>query len=117
MRVQVPPRVQRAEVYASAFLLFKMLLRWLPPRIGIKAHSFMIGLFLFNVTKAKINKNITPHLFKHSYATHLQESGIDMRYIQIMFGHSSIKTTETYAHVSSQNIQAVISPIAEIQLL
>ncbi len=67
--------------------------------------------------KAKINKNITPHTLRHSYATHLLESGIDMRYIQVILGHGSIKTTQIYAHVSSQNIRAVKSPLAEMQLV
>ena len=56
-------------------------------------------------------------MLRHSYATHLPESQIDMRYIQVILGHGSIKTTEIYAQVSSQSIQAVKSPLAEMQLL
>jgi len=66
--------------------------------------------------RANIKRNLTPHMLRHSYATHLLESGIDMRYIQVILGHSSVKTTEIYTHVSNQNIQAVKSPIAQMQL-
>lgn len=66
--------------------------------------------------KARIRKNITPHMLRHSYATHVLESGIDIRYIQAILGHNSIKTTQIYTHVSSKNVLAVKSPAAEMQL-
>lgn len=66
--------------------------------------------------KAGMKKNVTPHTLRHSYATHVLESGIDIRYIQTILGHNSIKTTEIYTHVSTKNILAVKSPIAEMQL-
>ena len=60
--------------------------------------------------KAKINKPVTLHWLRHSYATHLLESGTDLRYIQELLGHSSSKTTEIYTHVSTKSIQNIISP-------
>jgi site-specific recombinase XerD len=66
--------------------------------------------------KAGIRKNVTPHTLRHSYATHVLESGIDIRYIQAILGHNSIKTTEIYTHVSTKNVLAVKSPIAEMKL-
>lgn len=63
-----------------------------------------------SLEKAKIAKPVTLHWLRHSYATHLLESGTDLRYIQELLGHSSSKTTEIYTHVSTKNIQNIISP-------
>lgn len=68
------------------------------------------------VYKSYIKKNVTPHTLRHSYATHLLEKGTDLRYIQVILGHSSVKTTEIYTHVSTKNLQAIKSPIEEMQL-
>jgi integrase/recombinase XerD len=62
------------------------------------------------VEKAKINKPVTLHWLRHSYATHLLENGTDLRYIQEILGHSRSTTTEIYTHVSNKSIQKVISP-------
>jgi integrase/recombinase XerD len=60
--------------------------------------------------KAKITKPVTLHWLRHSYATHLLESGTDLRYIQELLGHSSSRTTEIYTHVSNKELQKIISP-------
>ncbi|MDE0772983.1 MAG: tyrosine-type recombinase/integrase [Salibacteraceae bacterium] len=61
--------------------------------------------------KAKIKVDITPHILRHSFATHLLENGTNIRYIQALLGHSSTKTTEIYTHVATNNIQAIKSPL------
>jgi integrase/recombinase XerD len=60
--------------------------------------------------KAGIRKKVTLHWLRHSYATHLLESGTDLRYIQELLGHKSSRTTEIYTHVSTKNIQDIKSP-------
>ena len=64
--------------------------------------------------KAAISKPVTLHWLRHSYATHLLESGTDLRYIQELLGHNSSKTTEIYTHVSTKNIQQIKSPFDDL---
>lgn len=66
--------------------------------------------------KAGIHKDVGVHSLRHSYATHLHESGLDIRYIQELLGHKSTRTTEIYTHVSRRNLVAVRSPIEDLDV-
>ncbi len=69
------------------------------------------AIFSKCVKKAKLKKHVTFHCLRHSFATHLLEKGVSIRYIQSLLGHSSIKTTERYLKVSKENLAEIESPL------
>lgn len=66
------------------------------------------------VRLAGIKKPATLHWLRHSYATHIHESGVDIHMIQLILGHKSSKTTEIYTHVSTKSIQRIRSPFDDL---
>jgi len=70
-----------------------------------------------SLAKTGIKKKVTLHTLRHSYATHLLESGTDIRYIQELLGHNSPKTTMIYTHVSSKKLSEIQSPFDDLNIL
>ena len=66
--------------------------------------------------RASIKKNVHPHSMRHCFATHLLEQGADLRTIQLLLGHSNLKETTIYLHLSQRHLRATASPLDSLQL-
>lgn len=83
---------------------------------GKYSDSSLRRVFGTALKKAGISKKVTLHSLRHSFATHLLETGVDMRYIQMLLGHSSSKTTEIYTHITHKGWQKIESPLDKLKL-
>src|SRR5690606_22388988 len=78
-------------------------------------HSSPIRHIKEAATKAGVPKKLTTHTFRHSFATHLLESGQDIRTIQELLGHDDVKTTMIYTHVATTGAAGIKSPLDALQ--
>ena len=124
MRIRVDQGKGKKDRYSILSLLNLTLLReyykqkqpqgnWLFPGPKPEKHLGYAAarvVFINAKKKARIRKKATVHTLRHSFATHLLENGTDIRYVQTLLGHASIKTTVRYLHVSNKYIEKIESP-------
>lgn len=113
-------RKDRYAILAEGFLplLNSYLISYKPKRYFIEGQSggryspVSVRAFLHRSCKAaQIKKKVTPHTLRHSYATHLLENGVDIRYIQALLGHAKPETTMIYTHIRSKQLLKIESPL------
>lgn len=93
--------------------------KWLfeGPDGGPYSDSSIQAILRASVKRAGIKKRVTVHTLRHSFATHLLENGVDLRYIQSLLGHSSSTTTEIYTHVTTKGFDQIVSPLDRLNIL
>lgn len=100
--------------------LFPSKKRSIDPRSGKERRHHVLASGLQKAVRnaakrAGLAKTVTCHTFRHSYATHLLENGVNIRIVQELMGHADVKTTEIYTHVMKKDVKAAISPLDSLR--
>ncbi|MGB0836611.1 MAG: tyrosine-type recombinase/integrase [Flavobacteriaceae bacterium] len=99
-------------LFQNYFSTFRPQIFFAEGRPGKRYSASSIRAFIKrNCKRARISKNVSPHTLRHSYATHLLENGINLRYIQELLGHSRPETTMIYTHVTRRDLLSIKSPL------
>lgn len=104
---------KKAADFISEYCSFYNIQTWLFSGQSTLRHlTIRSAQHIFNkaVRRAEISKKVSIHSLRHTFATHLLESGTDIRYIQALLGHASLRTTERYTHVARRNVLKIQSP-------
>lgn len=81
---------------------------------GLSYKRLCHSVFRESAKRAGIQKHVSTHCLRHSFASHLFESGCDVKYIQALLGHRDPKSTEVYLHVSNKTLLGIRSPFDEM---
>jgi site-specific recombinase XerD len=108
----------KTEVLLRAYLACYRPVHWLFEGADGGAYSDRSVQAIFTAAKerSKINPLATVHTLRHSFATHLLEKGVDLRYIQDLLGHESTKTTEIYTHITKKSWDKIKSPLDDLEI-
>ena len=108
----------KTETLLRSYLAFYRPVHWLFEGADGGAYSDRSVQAIFTKAKerSKINPLATVHTLRHSFATHLLEKGVDLRYIQDLLGHESSKTTEIYTHITKKSWDKIKSPLDDLEI-
>jgi site-specific recombinase XerD len=108
---------EKAAKYIEEYYSFFDIEKWIFPGQPVTRHLTIRSaqnIFDKAIRHAGIEKEISIHGLRHTFATHLLESGTDIRYIQTLLGHSNLRTTERYTHVARRSVLNIKSPLDSI---
>ena len=98
--------------YLTSFVIYFQLFLFLNNRGGALTRVMVFTVIRNAVRRAGIDKTVSPHTFRHSFATHLLAGGANIRQVQEMLGHESIVTTEIYTHLDSERLRETVEKLS-----
>jgi len=108
---------EKAACFLNEYYAFYGIQTWLfPGQPATRPLTIRSAQHIFDnaVRRAEISKKLSIHSLRHTFATHLLESGTDIRYIQSLLGHANLRTTERYTHIARRNVLSIQSPLDTI---